>query len=370
MCLGSGQGGGAIPGRYTAPVRPSPPLAALLVLAALSAGCANLGYYGHLARGQMQLLGAREDITRIVADESRDPVLRERLRQVQDARRFASQQLGLPDNASYTEYADLGRPYVVWNVFAAPEFSLEAVEHCFLLTGCLAYRGYFDEAQARAQAAVLQAAGNEVYVAGIPAYSTLGWFDDPVLSTMMHWDDARLIGTLFHELAHQQLFIKGDTAFNESFASFVEDEGLRQYLAARGGGGAAQEGLKRREHQFTALLLAARSDLEALYRSPLRLEAMQAAKTERFARLQADYQRLRDGDWQGWGGYDRFFAEGLNNAKLLPFGLYDGWVPAFAALFRQQQSEWPAFYAAAKKLGAEPGDRRQALLEQLASQAK
>ncbi|TXH05176.1 MAG: aminopeptidase [Nevskiaceae bacterium] len=345
-----------------------PPLLALLLLPAL-AGCGNLAYYAHLAQGQYAMMSARVPIADIVDDPQRDPVLRDRLRKVLDARAFAAQQLHLPDNRSYTLYADLQRPYVVWNVFAAPALSLKPVEHCFLMVGCLAYRGYFNPAEAQREAQRLRDAGDDVFVAGIPAYSTLGWFDDPVLNTMMHWSDEMLISTIFHELGHQQLYLKGDTVFNESFANFVGQEGLRQYLAARGGDDTADALRRAREHRFIGLLLAARKRLQALYDSDAPDSAKQAGKDAEFTRLRAEYQALRDGEWRDFPGYDRFFAGELNNARLLPFGLYDEFVPAFAALFRQQHGDWPAFYAAAKALSEQPDEARQRQLETLNAEA-
>lgn len=339
-----------------------------LLLSTLS-GCANLAYYAHLARGEHQLLSRREPITRIVADAARDPALRERLQKVLTARAFASAHLGLPDNASYTQYADLRRPYVVWNVFATGELSLEPVQHCFLLVGCLAYRGYFDEVDAQALATQLKTEGKDVHVSGVPAYSTLGWFDDPVINTMMHWRDETLIGTVFHELTHQKFYLKNDTAFSESLASFVEDEGLRQYLAVTTQPPLDHQRSQDRQRQFVELMLCARERLSAIYRRPLPAAELRELKQQEFARLLADYRQLRDERWGGFSGYDAWFDSGLNNAKLLPFGLYDHWVPAFAALFRQHQHNWSAFYLAVEQLGREPKDQREQRLRELAAQA-
>lgn len=335
-------------------------------LATLLSGC-NLAYYTHLAQGQLDLLSRRLDIARLVDDPAADPALAVRLRKVLDARAFASQQLGLPDNASYTQYAQLDRPYVVWNVLATEEFSVEPVEHCFLLIGCLAYRGYFDEARAHAEAGRLRRLGLDATVAGVPAYSTLGWFSDPLLSSMLHWSDEWLIGTVFHELAHQRLYIADDTAFNESFASFVEEEGLRQYLAARGGDQSGYRLRKHRQQQFVALVLAARDDLAGLYTSQAPQEQMRAVKQARFKQLRTDYAALRDGEWAGWDGYERWFAEELNNARLVPFALYDAGVPAFAALYETEARDWQRFYAAARALGELPAAERARRLEELAA---
>lgn len=188
------------------------------------AGCSSLGYYSSLAQGQRALLQAREPIAAVVSDEQRDPLLRQRLKRVQDARAWAVRQLKLPDNRSYTTYSDLGRPYVVWNVFATPELSLEPLQNCFLLVGCLAYRGYHQQDAAEHRAEDLRKQGYDVHVGGVPAYSTLNWFADPVLNTMMRWSDEVLVGMIFHELAHQLLYIRDDTAFNESYAEFVEED--------------------------------------------------------------------------------------------------------------------------------------------------
>lgn len=344
-------------------------LLALLASASLSA-CGNLGYYAHVVRGEIELLQAREPIQKVIADPARDPQLRERLAKVAAARRWAVTALALPDNDSYLLYADLGRPYVVWNVFATPEFSLDPVQHCFLVVGCLAYRGYFDEALANARAAELRAAGYEVHVAGIPAYSTLGWFDDPVTNTMMRWSDEVLIGTVFHELAHQRLYVKNDTAFDESFAQFVQEEGLRQYLADRGGVSAEEVLRRRRQDQFVHLVMDARERLRALYASGVTPEAMREGKRAEIERLRAGHEVLKRDSWGGYAGYDGFFAQPINNARLLPFGLYDEWTASFAALFERSGREWGAFYEAAARLGEEPPERRVEQLRELKLRAR
>jgi predicted aminopeptidase len=320
------------------------------VLAALSlSACSTVGYYTHLARGEYAMLAARQPIARIIDDPSTDPTLRARLELAERARAFASDKLGLPRNASYTNYADLKRPYATWNVFAAPEFSVQAVENCYLIVGCLAYRGYFDRERAEAEAARQHAQGLDVWVGGSAAYSTLGWFADPILNTMLRWDDDELAATIFHELAHQRLFVKGDTEFNESFATFVQYEGLRQWRAERGLT-PGEDTARKREDEFEHLVLDARERLRALYATSLPADTMRRQKREEIERLRADYFRLRDTQWQGKGGYDDWIKSDINNAKLLPFGLYRRWVPAFAALFARQGGQWPEFYAAAAKI--------------------
>lgn len=319
-------------------------LCGLLLLSALS-GC----HLSHLTAGQYDLLSRRQPIADVLADANTRADLRRQLERVLEARAFAVRALHLPDNDSYRDYADLERPYAVWNVFATPEFSMTGKTWCYPFSGCVAYRGYFDEARARADAEDLKAEGWDVHVGGVPAYSTLGWFDDPVLSTMLSWDDDRLVETLFHELAHQQLYVEGDTAFNESFASFVGEEGLRQYRAARGEPPPDTQAASR-EDRFLQLLLAARARLEAIYAQPLNHEAMRAAKQAEFVRLRADYAGLKK-DWNGYAGYDGWFVGELNNAKLLPIGLYNQRVPEFTALFREAGDDWRLFYEKAKMLG-------------------
>lgn len=323
----------------------------LASLCVLASGCAQLGYYAHLAQGQMQLLAARESIQEIVSDSSRDENLRQRLSAVRQARHFAIESLNLPDNGSYRQYADLRRPYALWNVLATPEFSLNPVESCFPIAGCVAYRAYYDPARARALAHQYRAQGYDVDVGGVPAFSTLGWFEDPVLNTMMHWSEAILIGTLFHELAHQRLYVADDTAFNESFARFVEQEGLRQYFSPQEDELPDMVQRRLRSQQFTALVLSTRKTLASIYQLPLSAVAMRARKKAAFEQLKTDYEALRDTQWDGDGDYDDWFAQDLNNASLLPFGLYDEWVPAFAALFQASGHNWEKFYTTCHALG-------------------
>jgi predicted aminopeptidase len=354
--------------------RPSTHLAGMLRLAALAgslgvlSACASLRYYAHVTHGEGALLLHRRPIARVLRDPSTTPALAARLELARQARRFASQRLGLPDNRSYTYYVDLHRPYVVWNVFATPRFSVQAVTHCFPFAGCVAYRGWFSEAKAEADAARLRAQGDDVWVGGVPAYSTLGWFADPVLSSMLRWDDDELAGTIFHELAHQLIYVKGDTAFNESFASFVQAEGLREWRAARGlppGDDKAQA----MADGFTRLVLDLRERLKALYATGADAEAMAAGKQREIEAFRQRYARWRDAHWPGDRRYDAWVAGPINNARLLPFGLYDQWTPAFALLFRQGGRQWPAFYASVRALAKLGPTARDARLADLATQA-
>jgi predicted aminopeptidase len=341
-------------------VRTFKPLLLLLACLALN-GC----YYGHLVRGELDLLSKREPITDILKDEKRDPALKLRLQKILAARAYASSTLKLPDNGSYTQYADVQRDAVLWNVFATQELSLEPIQHCFVFAGCIAYQGYFDQQQAQEKAASFKAQGYDVYVGAVPAYSTLGWFDDPVINTMMHWSDEFLISTVFHELAHQQLYVKNDTAFNESFASFVGQEGLRQYLKSNGTQSSGETQRQQREVRFKSLILDTRERLSALYKTRLAPEAMRLRKQQEYLRLRKNYAALRAREWTHFNAYDRWFDSELNNARLLPFGLYEQWVPAFAALYREQHRDWTAFYAAAKKIAELPDELRKQQLQQL-----
>lgn len=335
-----------------------------LLGAFLLSGCSSLGYYSQLAQGQWQLLRARQPVEQVIADPASSPRLRARLAHAEQARAFASEQLKLPDNRSYRLYADLQRPYVVWNVFATPELSLQPVTHCFPIAGCVAYRGYYRQGAARGQAALMRQQGLDVYVSGVEAYSTLGWFDDPILSSMVAWGDERLATLIFHELAHQRFYVQDDTAFNESFATFVEREGSRQWRAARGLAPLGTVQSQQRE-QFTRLVLASRERLQAIYAAPLDDAHKRAAKQAEFERLRAQYKQVRDSQWGGDKRYDAWIYGPLSNAKLLPFGLYDQWVPAFERLFHEVGGDWPQFYRRVEELGHLPAADRKAALQRL-----
>lgn len=337
------------------------PMLAILLLS----GCSSLSYYTQLASGQLALLRAREPVADVIADPQRDPKLRDHLLKSQQARAFASEHLHLPDNKSYRLYADIHRRYVVWNVFATDEFSLDPVTHCFPIAGCVAYRGYYDQGAARGEAALQKLDGKDVYVSGVEAYSTLGWFNDPIISSMTNWGDERLATLIFHELAHQRFYLKDDSEFNESYATFVEEEGTRQWRAARGLPPETASSEAQRRDQLTQLALETRDRLKALYAEPLSPDVMRQRKAEEFERLRSAYQQLRDSQWGGDKRFDSWVYAPMNNARLLPIGLYDLWVPSFEALFRQVKGDWPAFFVAVEKMGGLPKDERKAALERL-----
>lgn len=342
---------------------------ALMGIGTALAGCSTVGYYAHLATGEMAVLRARVSIRRLIADPDVDPALRARLELALRARAFASDTLKLPRNRSYTTYADIHRPFVMWNVFATAELSLRPVEHCFLFAGCVAYQGFYRHARAEALADKLKREGDDVWIGGVPAYSTLGHFADPLLSTMNRWSSDDMIGTIFHELAHQEFYVKNDTAFNESFATFVQREGLREWRADHHLPPPDSAGVERKQ-QFTQLILATREKLEALYATDLPDGVKRQRKAEIFAGLQHEYQHLRDTAWHGYAGYDHWFDTPPNNAKLLPFGLYDRGVPAFAALFKRCDGDWTRFYAAVRKIGSDPPAQRDAFLARASQSIK
>ena len=342
----------------------------LAVSVGLLAGCTTVGYYNQAAKGHLALMASARPVADWVADPATPEPLRERLLRAGEIRRFAAESLGLPDNRSYTAYADLQRPAAVWNVFATPELSLELKTWCYPVLGCAGYRGYFDRADAEAMAAELERAGYDVNVAPVPAYSTLGWFNDPLLNTFIHAPDVELARLLFHELSHQVVYARDDTVFNESFATAVEREGVRRWLAAHGDARQRQAwaAYSERREAFLALLLAQRRRLEAIFGSDMPVEEKRAAKAAVLDDLQRQYRILREQRWAGFAGYDRFFERRLTSAHLAAVGAYNDWVPAFEALLAESGGDLPAFYARVRQLGALDKPARTAELRRLAPQ--
>lgn len=328
-------------------------------------GCSTLGYYAHVAGGHMRVMGARTSIDRVLADPATTPQRRAQLEQLAAARTWAVGVLRLPDNGSYTRFVELDRPFVTWAVFAAPEFSVQPVLQCFPVAGCVAYRGWFDEARAHAEAARLQMRGYQTWVGGVGAYSTLGWFQDPLLSTMLERGGDAAVATLFHEMAHQRVYVRDDTAFNESYAVFVEREGLRQWRRVQGLS-QPDEGARLRARVFTGMVLDLRDRLAAVYARDDEPGRMRLAREAEIDAFRARYRELRaTPEWADDGRWDAWVEGPINNASLLPFGLYDQWVDAFAALFEQAGRDWDAFHRKVEQLGGQAHDRRQASLEQL-----
>lgn len=367
-----------------------PRLALLCLMVLALPGCAShgstLGYYWQSVRGHLQIMQAAEPIDQWITRTDTTPALRERLHLAQRARAFAVAELGLPDNASYRRYADLKRPAAVWNVVAAPPYALTLHTWCFPVTGCIGYRGYFAEADARAEAAQLAQQGLEVEVYGVPAYSTLGYMNwaggDPLLSTFIAWPEGEFVRLLFHELAHQVVYAPGDTLFNESFATAVERLGSAQWLATQSTPQARQAFAESsaRRNAFRALTRATREKLAAIYKqkqAPAHdSKALAAMKTEAMQSFRSDYAALR----AGWleapsdrptamnaaqlAGYDRWVAH-ANNASFAAQAAYDELVPAFEALFAREGHQWPRFYNAVRQLAKQPETQRHQSLRAL-----
>jgi predicted aminopeptidase len=325
-------------------------LAAVVALALL-AGCESLSYYGQAIGGHMKLLSAARPIESLLSDPATPPELKGRLETARRIREFASRELHLPDNASYTSYADLGRRFAVYNVFAAPKFSVEPKAECFPVTGCVAYRGFFAEKDALRHADKLRAEGYDVYVGGILAYSTLGWFDDPLLSTFIRYPDAQVARLVFHELAHQVVYAKNDTTFNESFAVVVEEEGVRRWLEAEGRTSdlAAFQAGQVRKRELAARIKETRGRLKTIYAMQLSPEALMEQKRGEFDRLRA--------------AFPGFVPAEPNNAFLVSIALYNELVPAFERLLAEA-GNLDAFYARARQLAASGRNTRDSVLAQ------
>jgi len=308
-------------------------------------GCATLEYYRQGIAGQLDLLQRRVPIERLIADPGTDPGLRRRLDRVLQIRSYASERLGLPDNGSYLSFADPGRDSVVWNVFATPELSLEPVKSCFPLLGCLDYRGWFHHEDALRWARRLKAQGNDVWVAPVAAYSTLGWFDDPLLPGMLRWSDARLAEVIFHELAHQRFYLPGDTAFNEAFASVVAEAGTGRWLREMGEQGEclAWQEEKRRQREFSALVEETRARLQQIYDGPEPDVVKRAAKRLEFERMQQAYVLMKR-HWGGKGDYDDWMRDGPNNARLAAVAIYRELVPGLREMLPACSRELACFY--------------------------
>ena len=336
--------------------------AALGVLLFVS-GCGSLEYYAQAVSGHLEVMRLAVPIEERLREPGTPEPLRAKLAKALAIREFASRELALPDNDSYRRYADIGRPFVVWNVFAAPEFSVKPIESCFLFAGCVSYRGFYSEEAAQRHAVSLAEQGRDVYVGGVAAYSTLGWFSDPVLSTFIQYPEPEVARIVFHELAHQVVYVKDDTMFNESFASAVEDEGVRRWLEREGTPAqrAAYEASVRRRAEFVALMTKSRVELAAFYDRPLEPEEKRAGKRRLFSAMQDEYLALK-ASWGGFTGYDRLFARGANNALLASIVSYSELVPAFRALLAQKHGDLPGFYAAVRELAKLDKSERDARL--------
>ncbi len=347
--------------------------AVLAVVALLGlSGCADLGYYWQSASGHMALMRAARPVPEWLQDAGAPAALKAKLELAQRIRSFAVAELGLPDNASYTAYADLHRPAAVWNVVAAPAYSLTLKTWCFPVAGCVGYRGYYDNAAATVEAQAQRSLGLEAVVYPVPAYSTLGWLNwaggDPLLSTFIGYPEGELARIVFHELAHQVVYVPGDTVFNESFATAVERIGGARWLQTQAGDAARSDYAQfdARRRQFRALTLDTRRALSAAYASKearagdwQAVDAMKKAVMDdfrqRYAQLRASWSGARQGAYDGW-------VARANNAMFGAQAAYDELVPGFEALFEREGRDWPRFHAAVKRLAAMPKPAREQAL--------
>lgn len=337
-----------------------------LLLPLLLGGCAQLGYYGQSLSGHLSLVRAAKPVDDWLAQPDLDPTLRRQLELTREMRRFASEQLQLPDNDSYRRYADLQRGAAVWNVVATPELSLQLKTWCYPIMGCAGYRGYFQREGAQAMAKELKAQGLEPYVYGVPAYSTLGWSNwlggDPLLNTFIQYPEGQLARMIFHELAHQVAYASDDTAFNESFATAVEQIGVARWLAGRPDALREDEGSRVRQEQVQTLLRASRERLRDVFQATTSDEQKREAKRQVFARLRLEYEALKRDQWGGDTRYDRWIA-GMNTAALAIQGSYNDLVPDFVRLFERENGDWARFYAEVRRLAALPKEERREALK-------
>ena len=356
------------------PAMPEPlRLLCLLSSLVLLAGCETLAYYTQAIGGQIEISTRARPIEVVLQDPATDTSLRRRLESARAIREYASSALGLPDNGSYRSYADLGRPYVVWNVVAAPEFSTKAIKSCFPVAGCVTYRGFFNQAGAERHADSLRATGDDVQVAGIPAYSTLGWFDDPLLSSFISYQESELARLIFHELAHQMVYLKGDTVFNESFAVAVEREGVRRWLEAQGRHAdlAAFRAARERYREFIALIETAKTRLERIYaaaQTGKSIESRRAEKRAAFDEFLREYAGLK-ARWGGFSGYDRIIGSAPNNALLASISAYSNLVPEFERILAESGGDLPRFYVTVKRIAEMPAAERCAVLSSASTPA-
>jgi predicted aminopeptidase len=326
--------------------------------------CADMGYYLHTIKGHISIMQEKQDIDEILQDETIPERLKQRLRLVQDIRSFAFAELKLPASDSFTEYADLKRSYVLQNLFAAPEFSIQAKQWCYPVVGCAGYRGFFDQQRQDEFVSELREQHYDVYVAKVSAYSTLGWFDDPVLNTFVKWPDGFLAGLIFHELAHQQLYVDGDSRFNESFATAVQHAGVEKWLQQQGLKQPLERYRQRRVNRQKVfdLIKQARIDLQQLYQRDMTDEEKRQLKLEYLQDLKRRYLEFSE-SIQHNDGFQRWFEGELNNAKLVSISTYNDWVPVFEAILAQQQGDFAAFYKEVLRISELPRQQRQSCFD-------
>lgn len=328
--------------------------------------CESISYYSQAAQGQWHILRGRTPIEEVINSGTAPKAIKAKLELTQRVRQFAKDRLALSRAGGYIDYVDIGRPYVVWNVFAAPEFDVNPMTWCFPIAGCVPYRGYFSEQDANAYAKTLAAQGYDVHVGGVEAYSTLGWFRDPVLSTFLARDDANLAALLIHEMSHQHLYLPGDATFNESYATTVEIEGLGLWLHQNPSSAGAEthaESLALRD-AFIELLMQHREKLRVLFASNQSIEEKRIQKTALNEELLRDYKQFKRTHPNAGNRFDGWFNRPINNARLSSLATYSRWVPAMRAVFTTCSGNFACFHERIEELSELPADKRQATLEQ------
>ena len=338
----------------------------LLVFTVFLQACSSLAYYWEKIEGHSEILNKQRPIQDVIYDPKTTQKIKQRLTNAKEARKFASEILKLPDNDSYRNYADIGRDYVVWTVVATPPYSIKPKEWCFIIVGCLSYRGYFSKQSAEDFAAELRKKKMDVYVAGTKAYSTLGWFDDPLLNTMLYKSEAYRIGIIFHELAHQQMYADSDTAFNEAFATTVELQGIKHWftLTDKQQLYADYAVAKNRDKEFKNLLIQAQENLKNIYVLEQSDSVLESKKMQVFKKLKNQYEKFKQ-RWSDYNGYDKWMAQPLNNAHLALVATYNNWVPALTQLFEQSNHDYKIFYKKIEQLKDLDKQQREVKLYQL-----
>jgi predicted aminopeptidase len=336
----------------------------ITILVVLASGCTDVRYYMQSVRGQLDVVSRRQDIAEMLADETLPQAMRERLGLVLAVRNFAVDSMQLPESGSYTAYADLERDYAVKNLFAAPEFSTHLRSWCYPIVGCATYRGYFDEGMLHETASQLRQQGYDVYTGRVAAYSTLGWFEDPILNTVMGWPEYQLVGLIFHELAHHRLYIDDDTVFNESFASAVEQSGIELWYSTRAQQEQVEVYLQRKNSRklVVEVIFRIRKELAALYEQEIPAEEMREKKAELMQQAKEEYQGLGE-QVTASSGFNRWFAGELNNAKLGSVAAYNNYVGAFLAILASHDYDYAKFYEHVEALGRLEQPEREARLK-------
>jgi predicted aminopeptidase len=335
-----------------------------VLLAAALTGCESIGYYKQLISGQIDIFNKKQSIHELLNNPDTSEKLKEKLRLVMDIRTFAKDELFLQVKDQYLSFVELERPFAGWNMWVTPEFSFAPKAWCYPIIGCAVYRGYFSKKDAFDYGHQLEAQGYDVYIGGVAAYSTLGWFDDPVFSTFIYRSDIKLAALIFHELSHHFFYVANDSTFNESFAIAVEQEGLRRWLATRDNLKASEDYKMdyRRRRQFIELVMKYRKELETLYVKDLSTLEKRHAKAAAFEKLKDEYRLLKQ-HWGGYSGYDLWIYRKMNNAKLISVSTYHDLVPAFLELLKSCNYDLKVFYKKCQNLSEKPKEERFAYLE-------